>query len=131
MRSAPLGPCGGGSGTSGGGSGGGGSGGGGGASRASAAAGKRVFAAQNCGSCHTFRPAGTTGKTGPDLDRLPQYAKQAGEPLGGFVRHSIVEPNAYVQKGYPPNVMPQDFGDKLSDQELDALVRFLVSGSTS
>src|SRR5262249_35930868 len=34
------------------------------------AAGKALFAAQGCVSCHTFKPAGATGKVGPDLDHL-------------------------------------------------------------
>ncbi len=33
-------------------------------------AGRRVFNAQSCGSCHTFKGAGSTGRRGPDLDAL-------------------------------------------------------------
>ena len=44
----------------------------------------------------------------------------------GFIRTSIVDPNADVTKGYKPNIMPQDFKDKLSKQELDALVKYLL-----
>src|SRR5436190_5835160 len=47
--------------------------------------GKAVFDRNGCGSCHTFQPAAATGKVGPDLDRLPEYAKQAGKPLEDFV----------------------------------------------
>src|SRR5207253_3551929 len=46
-----------------------------------AQSGKAVFASNGCASCHTFAPAGAAGKVGPDLDKLPQYARQAGEPL--------------------------------------------------
>ena len=38
----------------------------------------------------------------------------------------IVDPNADVTKGYKPNIMPQDFGTKLSKEELDALVKYLL-----
>jgi hypothetical protein len=31
-----------------------------------------------------------------------------------------------VTKGFKPNIMPQDFGDKLSPDELDALVEYLL-----
>jgi hypothetical protein len=44
------------------------------------------------------------------------------------VRESIVNPNAYVEKGYPPNVMPQTFKSLPPDQ-LDALVQFLIASS--
>jgi cytochrome c oxidase subunit 2 len=90
-------------------------------------AGKAVFASNGCGSCHTLRAAGTTGTVGPDLDKLPAYAKQAGKPLEDFVRESIVDPNAYVQPGFQGNVMPP-FATLPKDQ-LDSLVQFLVESS--
>ncbi len=90
-------------------------------------AGKAVFASNGCASCHTLQAAGATGKIGPDLDKLPAYAKQAGAPLEGFVRESIVDPNAYVQPGFPKSVMPS-FSTLPGDQ-LDALVQFLIDSS--
>src|SRR5438270_5657914 len=59
-----------------------------------AGAGKALFASNGCNSCHTFKPAGANGKIGPDLDKLPQYAKAAGKPLPAFVHESIVSPKA-------------------------------------
>jgi cytochrome c551/c552 len=88
------------------------------------APGKAVFAAQGCGGCHTFTPAGATGKIGPDLDKLPQYAKEAGKPLDAFVTESIVHPGAYIQKGYQ-DVMPKTY-ITLPKADLDALVDFLT-----
>ena len=73
--------------------------------------------------------AGATATTGPDLGKLPTYAKTAGKPLADFIRQSIVDPNAYVEKGYPKSVMPQTFGKALSKQELDSLVQYLISSS--
>jgi cytochrome c oxidase subunit 2 len=90
-------------------------------------AGKSVFAANGCASCHTLQAAGASGKVGPDLDKLPTYAKQAGKPLEDFVKESIVDPNAYVQPGFPKGVMPP-FSTLPKDQ-LDALVQFLVTSS--
>ena len=91
-----------------------------------AAAGKTVFAESGCGGCHTFKPAGSNGKTGPDLDNLPQYAKTAGQPLEDFTHESIVNPNAYVEKGFPEGVMPPWSGD---EQQLANLVAFLTQKS--
>ena len=88
-------------------------------------AGKTVFANNGCGACHTFRPAGTTGMVGPDLDKLPAEAQKAGKPLQDFVRESIVNPNAYIEPGYQKNVMPGTFG-QLPRAQLDALVKFLT-----
>jgi cytochrome c oxidase subunit II len=91
-------------------------------------AGKAVFDQNGCGGCHTFKPANATGKVGPDLDNLAQDAQKAGKPLEDFVRESIVDPNAYIEKGYPANVMPPTF-KSLPKEQLDALVQFLISGS--
>jgi cytochrome c oxidase subunit 2 len=91
-------------------------------------AGAAVFENQGCGSCHTFAPAKATAKVGPDLDKLPQYAKTAGKPLDAFIRESIVNPGAYVEKGYPNNVMPS-FA-QLPKEQLDALVQYLSGSDT-
>ena len=91
------------------------------------APGKAVFVNQGCGACHTYGPAGSeaVGKIGPDLDKLATYAKQAKQPLASFVHESIVNPNKYVQKGYPKNVMPKSYSS-LPATDLKALVDFLT-----
>jgi len=89
-----------------------------------AEAGKAIFAQNGCGACHTYEPAGSNGKVGPDLDKLSEFAEDAGQPVEEFTRNSIVDPNDYVEKGFPPNVMPPF--ESLSDQQLDSLVAFLT-----
>jgi mono/diheme cytochrome c family protein len=89
------------------------------------AAGKALFDAQGCNACHTFTPAGSKGTVGPDLDKLPEYAKAAGQPLDDFVKTSIVDPGAYVEKGYPAGVMPTTYSS-LTAQQLADLVAFLT-----
>ena len=104
--------------------GGGGAGGGG-----AAPDGAKLFASEGCGGCHAFTPAGTDAQVGPSLDKLPAAAKRAGKPLAEFVHESIVDPNAYVEKGYQPGVMPQTFGKSLSKQQIDALVAYLTGAT--
>jgi mono/diheme cytochrome c family protein len=89
-------------------------------------AGKQVFTQSGCGGCHTFKPAGSTGTTGPDLDKLAQYAQTAGKPLDEFVHESIQSPDAYVEKGFPSGVMPAWSGD---ETQLNDLVAFLTKSS--
>jgi cytochrome c oxidase subunit 2 len=89
-----------------------------------AAAGAAVFKNNSCGACHTFAPAGAKGTVGPDLDDLAKEAQEAEKTLEEFVRESIVDPNAYVQSGYPKNVMPPF--SQLPKNELDALVQYLI-----
>jgi cytochrome c551/c552 len=99
------------------------------------APGKGIFAAQGCGACHTYTPAGpdAKGQIGPDLDKLATYAKQAKQPLASFVHDSIVDPNKFVGKQCPPsgtapcpkNVMPKSY-KSLPAQDLKDLVDFLT-----
>lgn len=89
-------------------------------------AGKAVFDANGCGSCHTLAAAGATGKVGPDLDKLQADAEQAGKPLEDYIRESIVEPDAYVHPGFPKGVMPPF---ALPKDQLDSLVTYLAESS--
>jgi cytochrome c oxidase subunit 2 len=87
-----------------------------------AALGKQVFTTTGgCGSCHTLAAAGTTGTIGPNLDK---YLK--GKSLA-FIRTSVVKPNAYVEKGFAPNIMPGNFASSLSPAELNAVVQYVAS----
>jgi cytochrome c oxidase subunit 2 len=92
------------------------------------AAGKKAFMDNGCGACHTLAAAGTTGTVGPDLDKLKAYASTAGKPLDAFIHESIVDPNAYIEKGYPKGVMPENFAS-LPKPTLDALVAFLAQSA--
>ena len=92
-----------------------------------AVSGAAVFKNQPCGSCHTLTAAGASGKVGPDLDKLPQWAAQAHQPLEQFIRTSITDPNAYTQPGYHKNVMPP-FAT-LPKAQLDPLVQYLIQSS--
>jgi cytochrome c oxidase subunit II len=83
------------------------------------AQGKTLFT-QQCGSCHTLADARTKGEVGPDLDKV-----LAGKSAD-FIRESIVNPNAEIAAGYKPNVMPGNFGELLSDQQLKSLVDYLT-----
>jgi cytochrome c oxidase subunit 2 len=89
-----------------------------------ATSGEAVFTTAGCGGCHTFTPAGTDAQVGPNLDDIdPQ-----GQPLEEFVRQSIIDPNANIVSGYQPSVMPETYESSLSDDQLDALVQYLVEG---
>jgi cytochrome c551/c552 len=89
------------------------------------APGKAIFLKQGCNACHTFTPAQSKGTIGPDLDKLADFAQTAKQPLVEFTREGILDPSAYVEKGFS-DVMPKDYDQKLSDQELSDLVDFLT-----
>ncbi len=83
-----------------------------------------VFANNGCGSCHTFKAAGATGTSGPNLD---EFLAPDDDKAG--IKEMIVDPNAEIAKGYSANVMPQDLGTTLSPTEINQLVAFLYKNS--
>ena len=89
--------------------------------------GAAIFASAGCGGCHTLSKAGTDSQIGPSLDDLEARADDAGVTVSEFVRQSIVDPDAVIAPEYQPGVMPKDFAQSLSPEELDALVAY-VSG---
>jgi cytochrome c oxidase subunit 2 len=89
------------------------------------AAGKALFTSSGCAACHTFKPAGATGKVGPALDSLTASAAKAGQPVDQFIATSITDPNAYIAPGYPkPSAMP---ALPLTPAQVADLVAFLSS----
>lgn len=85
--------------------------------------GAQVFADNGCGGCHTFAAAEAGGVTGPDLDEsLPGSSDS-------LVKEMIVDPNAEIAKGYPPNVMPQTYEQELTPQEIEDLVKYLLENA--
>ena len=87
------------------------------------AAGKENFASAGCGTCHTLQDAGTNGTVGPKLDDVLK-GKDAG-----FIRESIVDPDAEIAPGFQPGIMPQTYGDQLDDQQLSDLVAYLADAT--
>ena len=88
--------------------------------------GAALFASAGCGGCHAFAPAGSNAAVGPKLDDLAAAAKKAGQPVDDYVRESIVEPGKVIAPGYADGVMPSTYGESLSTEEIDALVRYLT-----
>jgi hypothetical protein len=50
--------------------------------------------------------------------------------LAAFIKQSIVNPSAYIAKGYSDGIMPKTFGTSLSSTQINDLVAFIVSGAS-
>ena len=88
------------------------------------ALGRETFTgAAACGACHRLADAGTTGTTGPDLDTsIAGWSEEQ-------IREAIIDPDAEVPPGYSAGVMPGNFEETLSQQQLDGLVAYLATVS--
>lgn len=98
--------------------------------------GLEVYLASYCGVCHQLALAGSGGPFGPPHDAMgvvaaarvadPNYRGAAGD-AAGYIRESIVAPDAYLVPGYGAgrHRMPSYAG--LDEADLDALVAMLLT----
>jgi cytochrome c oxidase subunit 2 len=108
-----------------------------GASPTSAAAGKAVFTGSaGCTGCHTLAAAGATGTIGPNLDqRLRSDCATAaskgvrGATLQKCIYTAITSPYKYLPSGYQAGIMPSNFAQTLTSNQIQALVSFLSSAA--
>jgi mono/diheme cytochrome c family protein len=77
------------------------------------------FFATNCGGCHTLSQAGTTGTVGPNLDDVLAGKSPAQ------ISTDITDPDAMIAAGFQAGVMPQNYGETLTPQQVQQLVRYL------
>lgn len=89
--------------------------------------GRQLFNQYACNTCHILSDAGAAGQIGPNLDGI---AGRAGNTVPGqsaeeYLLAAIVKPNEFIVKGYQA-VMPQDYGLRMTADELDALVKYLL-----
>lgn len=83
--------------------------------------GRALIITYGCATCHTLESIPQAqGKDGPELTGI-------GSMGADFIRESIVNPSALITEGYPDGLMPQDFADQMTPDELDAVVEFLAS----
>ena len=78
------------------------------------------------------RPA--TRSTAPSgwAPSLQGISERAGTRVAGlgaeeYIRQSILETNAYIVEGFPESLMPVNFSETLSAEELDAVIAFLMT----
>jgi len=91
-------------------------------------AGRFLLTRYGCLACHTLTDAGATGVVGPVLDGIGERAgtRVAGLDAEGYIRESILRPSALVVPGFQDGLMPPNFGQRISQQELDILVNYLL-----
>lgn len=99
--------------------------------------GQEVYLKQYCGLCHTLDRVGTSGIFGPTHNGLARtaesrirdslYTGRARTPAE-YVRESIVEPQDFIVPGYEASPHRMPAYRHLADEEIDALVAFLLDG---
>ncbi|HBX68790.1 MAG TPA: hypothetical protein DEH25_05250 [Chloroflexi bacterium] len=96
-------------------------------------AGRKLFfessleASASCHVCHSIEPGEVV--VGPSLAGVATRAAERVPGLNAedYLRESILHPDAYVVEGFPAGQMLPDLGKKLSSDQIDNLVAFLLT----
>jgi sulfur oxidation c-type cytochrome SoxX len=88
--------------------------------------GKQVFTSNACIGCHTIEGV-SAGTVGPNLTHIGTEAASmvAGQSAEDYIRQSIVNPGAFIVPNYQ-DLMPKNFSDLLTQQQIDDLVAYLL-----
>jgi len=91
--------------------------------------GQKVYEQYGCQACHTLDGSELVGPT-----FLGAYGRQVEFEDGttaladeAYLYESVVDPNARIVKGFPPNVMPQNYADQITDEQINDLIEFMKS----
>jgi nitrite reductase (NO-forming)/hydroxylamine reductase len=100
-----------------------------------------AFTKGGCGACHVIPGVpGAVGTLGPDLSAVGADAEAviassgytgAAKTAADFLREAVLQPDAYIAadcggKACQKGLMPASLGDTLSDQELEAVVGYML-----
>jgi mono/diheme cytochrome c family protein len=94
----------------------------------------QIFSKAQCVVCHTIPGIpGATGTQGPKLEEGTNAPNRIKDPAykghahstPEYIMESVVSPSTYVVKGFPDNLMPKVFGQKLSAGALKKIVDYL------
>lgn len=90
-----------------------------------------LFVSMACSGCHNLtldQTADAQGQPGPNMRNLAETAAQrvAGEDVATYVHNSIVNPGAFVVPGYINGIMPPNFAEQMSEEEINSLVEWIL-----
>lgn len=79
-----------------------------------------------CAACHI---EGAAGGTAPSFDGLAERAASERPPLTAeaYLYESILYPSAHTVEGYMENLMPQNYRQRLTDQQLGDIIAYLLT----
>jgi mono/diheme cytochrome c family protein len=80
-----------------------------------------------CSACHTVDGSG--GLPGPDLAGVADRAVKIHPDVSveEALEVEIVDPNAYIPEGYWAGLMPSNYADTLTPQQLQDLIAYMKS----
>ncbi|NOX62732.1 MAG: c-type cytochrome [Chloroflexi bacterium] len=90
-------------------------------------AGQQIAQAQGCLGCHTVDGSSLVGPTWLGLFGSTRKLTDGSQAIADrdYLYRAIVDPNVEVVDGFNPGIMPQDYGDRLSEDEIQAIIDYI------
>jgi cytochrome c oxidase subunit 2 len=91
--------------------------------------GKKYAAENGCAACHSADGAQVVGPTWKGLYNT-DVSLADGTTVkadAAYLKESILQSNAKIVKGFPPNIMPQDWRARLSDDQINDIIAYIKS----
>lgn len=98
--------------------------------------GEQLAVAQGCAGCHISQQIGPPwmstdsqpgiGTRAEERYTQPDYTGNA-ESAQQYLLESIVQPNIFVVEGFQPNIMPQNYGDLITDQQAADIIAYMLT----
>ncbi len=90
-----------------------------------------LFTSMGCAGCHILTEPQTEdnrGAVGPNMANLDETAgaRVEGMDAVAYIHDSIVNPNAFINPGYLANIMPQNFSERMSEEEIQGMIQWLL-----
>jgi cytochrome c oxidase subunit 2 len=91
--------------------------------------GAKLAQENGCQSCHSIDGATRVGPTWQGLFGSDRPLADGTTALAdeAYLLKAIIDPNVQIEQGFPANVMPQDYGERLTEQEINALIAYIKS----
>lgn len=80
-----------------------------------------------CAACHSPTGGSSVGPTWQGLFGKERPLADGSTVVADetYLRESIVSPNAKIAEGFGAGIMPQNFGDRLSDAEITSIIEYI------
>lgn len=90
--------------------------------------------AMGCQVCHLTNASGNPlgpstsglGRRSAETIQQPDYTGQA-KSVEAYLRESLLKPDGYVVPGFTPSLMPVNYGEVLTEQEIADLVAYMLT----
>jgi cytochrome c oxidase subunit 2 len=91
--------------------------------------GQRWAATYGCTACHSINGDEGVGPTWVGLfgHEVPLADGSTVVADEAYLHQSIVDPNALIVAGFQPGVMPQDFAERLTEEQIQQIIAFIMS----